>query len=109
MAQISSHCINHVGVEAVGRCKQCGKPFCNTCQVVGPTGKFCSDKCKENHEVFTQRAHQLDSMKKDSTFMAKLYIYAKKLIVFAVAILIIAVVLAFVGVEVPFVSDFLDR
>lgn len=63
MAGLGSVCINHPGVEAVGRCKQCGKPFCNACKVSGPTGFFCSAECKQKHEVFVQRAQQLDSKK----------------------------------------------
>jgi len=106
---LASGCINHPGIEAIGRCKQCGKPYCGTCQIVGPTGKFCSEQCKTNHEVFTQRAQQLDTMKKSSTVGAKLFILAKKLIVFAIAALIIAVVLAFLGVQVPVISDMLGR
>lgn len=56
-----SACINHPGIEATGRCKQCGRPMCDACRIVGPTGHFCSDPCRRNHEVFMQRAAQLET------------------------------------------------
>lgn len=104
-AGLASGCVNHPPIEAIGRCKQCGKPYCGTCQTVGPTGKFCSDACKESHEVFVQRAQQLDSMKKSSSFGAKLFVIAKKVVIFGLAALIIAVILTFFGVTIPVVSD----
>jgi len=57
---IQSGCINHPGVEATHRCKQCNKPVCGACVVPGPTGRFCSTACKEQHEAFTQRAQRMD-------------------------------------------------
>lgn len=105
---LASGCVNHPPIEAIGRCKQCGKPYCGTCQIVGPTGKFCSDACKESHEVFTQRAQQLDSMKKSSGFGAKLFVIAKKIVIFGLAALIIATVLAAIGVNIPVVSPIVD-
>ncbi|MCH8204062.1 MAG: hypothetical protein IID09_02810 [Candidatus Hydrogenedentes bacterium] len=100
-----SGCINHPSIEAVGRCKQCGKPFCGTCEILGPTGKFCSDACKERHEVFVKRASKLDDMRRTSSAFGKLMTRLKKVAIFAAAIIIIAVVLHFFGVELPIVSD----
>lgn len=104
-----SSCTNHPGVEAAGRCKQCGKPFCSACEVAGPTGRFCSQACKDRHESFTQRAAQLDDMRRDTSFFAKLWIRVKKLLVWVIAALAIAVALHFFGVHVPFVSPFIQR
>ncbi len=49
-------CINHPGVEAIGRCRQCSKPVCKSCGTRGPAGLYCSDDCREKHERFVQRA-----------------------------------------------------
>lgn len=59
-----SGCINHPGVEATTRCRQCGKPVCGTCTVVGPTGKFCSEVCREKHEQFVRRAQTMEQRSK---------------------------------------------
>ncbi len=53
-------CINHPGVEAIGRCRQCSKPVCRECGVTAASGVFCSDACREKHEQFMQRARALD-------------------------------------------------
>ena len=100
-----SGCINHPSIEAVGRCKQCGKPFCGTCEILGPTGKFCSDACKQRHEVFVKRASKLDDMRRTSGLFGKMLDRLKKFSIYAAAILIVAVVVHFFGVEVPIVSD----
>lgn len=100
-----SSCLNHPSIESVGRCKQCGKPFCGTCEILGPTGKFCSDACKQRHEVFVKRASKLDDMRSTSSVFAKLMTRVKKFAIFAAAIIIIAVVVHFFDVEVPIVSD----
>lgn len=52
-------CINHPGVESIGRCRQCGKPVCRQCGVSGAKGIYCSDVCREKHEDFMQRAEGL--------------------------------------------------
>jgi len=108
MSSITSTCTAHPGFEAIGRCKQCGKPFCSQCQTKGPTGIFCCGECKELHEEFTARAQQLDSMKRESTFFEKIKIYAKKLIVFAILGLLVAGGLHFAGIEIPVLSEFID-
>ena len=100
-----SGCINHPSIEAVGRCKQCGKPFCTTCEILGPTGKFCSEACKQRHEVFVKRASKLDDMRGGGGVLGKLMNRLKKVGIFAAAILIVAVVVHFFGVEVPIVSN----
>ncbi len=53
-------CINHPGIEAIGRCRQCSKPVCSSCGIRGPAGLYCSDICREKHETFVQRAKALD-------------------------------------------------
>ncbi|MBI5092743.1 MAG: hypothetical protein HZB26_09920 [Candidatus Hydrogenedentes bacterium] len=105
-----SSCLNHPGVEATGRCKQCGKPFCNACAVSGPTGRFCSDTCKEKHQVFIQRAQQLDRQVVSGGFLRKLRSMAIKLVIWAVAILAVAFILTkYAQIEVPILSDLLRR
>ncbi len=104
-----SGCINHPSIEAVGRCKQCGKPYCGTCEILGPTGKFCSDPCKQRHEVFVKRAAKLDDMRRTSGVFGKLMDRLKKASIFAAAILIISIVVHFFGVHVPVVSDVINN
>lgn len=53
-------CINHPGMEAIGRCRQCGKPVCKQCGLTGAKGIYCSEVCKEKHEQFIQRAGNLE-------------------------------------------------
>ena len=105
---MQSGCINHPSIESVGRCKQCGKPFCGTCELKGPTGRFCSEDCLKRHEVFVGRASKLDDMRGGSGFLSKLMNRLKKLLFYGAGALIILVVLHFIGVQVPVVSDFLN-
>jgi len=53
--------LNHPGVEAAFRCKQCAKPVCRSCVLSTPHGNFCSDACKEKFEAFAERAQALDA------------------------------------------------
>ena len=107
---LRSSCINHPSIEAVGRCKQCGKPYCSTCQTTGPTGHFCSGECKQGHESYVDRARKLDVAQRGGGFFAKFGRLIKKVLVFGVVILIICVVLIlFFGVNIPFLSDWINR
>jgi hypothetical protein len=101
-----SACINHPGIEATHRCKQCGKPVCDTCVVLGPTGRFCSENCKTTHENFVQRARQLET-KTRSGFGMRLRNAFGFLIV---AVVVTAVVLG-IGFffEVPVLRDIAAR
>lgn len=102
-----SGCINHPAVEAVDRCKQCGKPFCDACRVKGPTGNFCSEACQGGHEQFTQRAQQLDNMGRGGGFTVKIYWLLKKLLIFAIVAALVGVGAHFMGMNVPIISDLL--
>jgi len=106
---LESTCTNHPGVAAVGRCKQCGKPFCTTCRIQGPTGRFCSEACKEQHQEFVKRAARLDDRRRDTSFFAKIWIRLKKTAVYLLAALIVLVVLHFFGIYIPLVSDQIER
>ena len=96
-----SGCINHPGVEATLRCKQCGKPICDACVVVGATGCFCSPGCKEKHEAFTQRSQALETKARPS-LLPKLKRLLTTLIVL-VAVLFAAGLVATL-VEIPVIS-----
>lgn len=104
---IQSSCNNHPAIEAVGRCKQCGKPFCGSCQVKGATGNFCSEECKQKHEVFTQRAQKLDEISKKRGFTRRLGSVIKASLIWGVIILVAAGVATYFGVNVPVLSDFI--
>lgn len=97
-----SGCINHPGIEAVFRCKQCAKPVCRTCVVQGPRGHFCSQICADKFEAFAQRAEALDVKQKGAGF------FRLKRALFKLAVL--TAVLAGIGVaasrmNIPFLSD----
>jgi hypothetical protein len=94
---LTSTCLNHPGIEAVGRCKQCGKPYCSACKIAGPTGLFCSDACKQKHEAFVQRAQQLESRKAPLNILAKI----RKLIGKILVLLILLAFLVVVGIVLP--------
>ena len=98
-----SGCINHPGVEAVIRCKQCGRPACSACQVKGPTGVFCSEECKEKHQGFVQRAQQIDAMKKAKRGIPFGRLIGKA-IVWAIVLIFIVAVAGLFGVNIPFLS-----
>lgn len=101
---IRSACVNHPGVEAVIRCKQCGKPVCSACMVSGPSGRFCSDGCQQRHFAFMKRAQELETKKRAPGGLAML-----RKIVAAVLVIGAAVGAAlFVGYlfDVPVLKDF---
>ena len=101
-----SGCINHPGVEATVRCKQCARPVCDACVVQGPTGRFCSVPCKEKHQAFIQQAQQLDGKARSGFFVRVRNLVG--------ALVIIAAVLVAVGVvatmfDVPILVDIVDK
>ncbi|MFP6581208.1 MAG: hypothetical protein VCD00_01490 [Candidatus Hydrogenedentota bacterium] len=106
---LASTCTTHPGFEAIGRCKQCGKPYCSGCQVKGPTGMFCCDACKQSHEAFTQRAQQLDGMSKSSTKWASIKIILRKLIIALIVLALAAGGLTYMGIDVPVVGPFFQN
>ena len=77
-APTRSNCINHPVAPAKARCKQCGKPVCGVCIVAGPTGQFCSDACREKHELFIGQTKEYD-VKARSTGLGILHRFWKLL------------------------------
>lgn len=104
----SSNCLQHPGFQAIGRCKQCGKPFCSQCQIQGPTGVFCRKECQNAHEVFIQRAAQLDSMTKGTSIIGKLIGGIKTLLGLAILATLIGAIAHYFSVDVPVISEFLN-
>ncbi len=107
VAPTASGCINHPGVEAVARCKQCGKPVCGACVVTGPTGRFCGDPCKEKHEKFIERAQDMQRNSKSTGGLQKLKTLLVKLVMFIVAIG--ALGFAAVYFDIPVVGDLVRK
>ncbi len=56
-------CINHPGVDAVGRCRQCSKPVCKQCGIVSTNDLYCSEACREKYEQYMHRAQSRESEK----------------------------------------------
>lgn len=108
MAAMRSSCVNHPSIESVNRCKQCGKPFCGACEVIGPTGRFCSDGCKQSHEAYVQRAQQLDVA--GGGFLSRIGRRVKKVLVFAAFFLVICLILIFFfNINVPIIGPFVNQ
>lgn len=106
-----SGCINHPGVEATARCKQCGKPVCNACHVVGPTGVFCSESCKEKHMAFIQRAQALEQRRKagPGQFSLKVKKFITKAVVVVILLFAAGFLLVYYNKYIPYVSELIDR
>lgn len=96
-------------VDAIGRCKQCGSPVTQFNKVVGPTGMFCSDECKANHEAFTQRAGSLERTKKGGLFGLPRVL--GKLVGQLIVLAIIVVAIGAVGAifEIPVLSPLVSN
>jgi len=62
-------CIHHPNMEAVNRCKQCTTPTCHKCTVIGPTGKFCSENCRNTHEAFIRSAQATTTWARSAFFV----------------------------------------
>ena len=106
---VESGCTNHPSVPAAGRFKQCGKPFCSTCESRGPTGRFCGDACRTQNEAFQQRAQKLDSMSsKTGGFVAKFSSLLKKVVIFGGIAVIIVVIARQMGYAVPILNNILN-
>lgn len=101
-----SGCINHPGIEATVRCKQCGKPVCDTCVVIGPSGRFCSAGCQQRHLAFVQRAQQLDGKARTGVFMRVRNAVGALIVIAAVAGAVL-----FVGhmFEIPVLKDIAQK
>ena len=101
LSGVQSGCINHPGMEAATRCKQCNVPVCGKYVVAGPTGNFCSQDCRTRHEAFVQRARELDAQRG-----VGLMVQVRKFLGAAVVALAVLAVLGIVGslFEVPILS-----
>ena len=99
-------CINHPSVQAVARCKQCGKAVCSSCVHRGPTGNFCCEECKEKHQAFIKRAQDMDDRPNKGQFVSSMAVkrWLFRLVGVAVLVVIVAVALSYLGVSVPVLS-----
>lgn len=58
-------CTSHPGVEAVGTCHSCGKPFCEECLAEGLENRYCADAdCRVQRErddaILAERNRSID-------------------------------------------------
>ena len=102
-----SGCINHPGVEAIARCKQCGKPVCSTCVVKGPTGLFCCEQCKDRHEKFISSAQEMQRNSRSTGTFKKIKTALIKLVILLVAIILLGFVMVYL--DVPVASDIVRK
>ncbi len=100
-----SSCINHPGVSATARCKQCGKPLCPACTVSTPLGTFCSDVCREKFENFSKRVQELEQ--RSSKAKWNVGVYVRKILSFLISVAVILVLLGVIGTifNVPVLSQ----
>jgi hypothetical protein len=99
VATTQSTCIYHPTKQAVNRCKQCGAGTCHPCTVAGPTGRFCSERCRDTHEAFSQRAQELNTRAPGGRFL-KVRKLVGSLLVFAAVLLAAGVVSSVVYIPV---------
>ena len=90
-----SGCINHPGIEAIGRCKQCSTPFCGACEIRSARGRFCSDVCRDKFEQFAARARQLDNREPRPGILTRLRMFGFKLAAWVCALGAVAFGLAY--------------
>lgn len=109
LGDMASGCINHSAVEAVARCKQCGKPVCGQCVVKGPTGSFCSESCQQKNEMFTKKARDLEKKGNMGPGAASGGSMIGKIVALLVVLAILAVAAAYLNVPVvgPLVRQYL--
>jgi len=107
---IRADCINHRGVEAVARCKQCNKAVCKSCLVVSAKGRFCSEACRDSYEEFFKRAQEAEARKGPSAKGAKALQFVGKILVLLLALVFIGAVLTFFDlVDIPMLSELVRK
>lgn len=96
-------CINHPGVEAMGRCRQCSKPVCKECGYVAPAGMYCSQACQDKHEDFMKRAVDVDLNKRQKRSLRQRF---GGLVTFVVIVTVVALGLLLLSrvIHIPYVS-----
>ncbi len=102
-----SSCINHPGISAAARCKQCGKPLCPACVISSPLGTFCSDSCREKFENFSRRVQEVEQ--KSSRGRWNVGVYARKILSFLLSLLVVFVLLGVLGTvfNIPVLSQWI--
>jgi len=98
----SSGCINHPGVEAITRCKQCSRPVCGACVETSPLGSFCSTVCRDKFHAFVQRAQSLETNVR-STWLQSLKMAAVRLLL--IVFLLVIVGLLAIRLDIPVLAE----
>lgn len=91
------------GGETMGRCKQCGAPVTMQNIVKGPTGMFCSDTCRSQHESFVEKANAIERRERAPGGLISVWLrkIAASVIVAVVVILVAGFVAKRYNVDVP--------
>ena len=96
-------------MDVIAHCKQCGGPITSHTKVLGPTGVFCSEVCREKHENFVQRAAALESPERKRSTGYITWLRIRGTVARIVAILVLIVFMAAVfteAVNVPVLTPF---
>ncbi|HOS03939.1 MAG TPA: hypothetical protein PKZ01_12720, partial [Candidatus Hydrogenedentes bacterium] len=72
-----------------------------TCQISGPTGRFCGEECKQKHEGFVQRVQQMEGRRSGMGMGIKL----KRILGTVIGkIIVILIILIFIGIAATLVQ-----
>lgn len=96
-----SYCRRHPDVEAVGRCRQCGVPFCADCKVAAQEGEYCSMECRAQHKRFINRSDEIGNPRQGGLI--------KKFVTLLLIATGVGAAAHFLGLEVPVVSDLIRK
>ena len=97
----------------IGQCKQCGGPVTDMDQVVGETGIFCSDKCRDQYEEFAKRAVEMEDAHKKPRRRTRflLTLLYRRLVPILLVVIVLGAVAYFLDLPFlgPLVGDLLGR
>jgi hypothetical protein len=102
------------GGENMGRCKQCGKPLDITNRIKGPTGAFCSEPCRVQHEAFVGRVGEMEAAEgKGGGGFLLFALRLRSLLSSCVVLLVLLLLAGFAGTvfeyEIPVISTLYFR
>lgn len=96
----------------MGRCKQCGKPVTIQNVEKGPTGVFCSEVCRSQHEAFVEKVDAMEKRERVRAPGGLVAIYTKKIAGLLGAAVLLTLVIGFfavkLGVSIPVISPAYD-
>lgn len=104
-------CVNHPAVEAVARCRQCGRPACGACVVIDLSGKFCCDECRDKYAKFMERAQEFELKRGVRVgIFTRLKRLLLRAVVLAAGLSLLGFLLTYLDIlDIPFFRSLIDR